>query len=627
MANKKSLLGGMTIKVENMSGFDKSGFHGFTAPLGAIVPMRKQLCIPGNGNIRVKISAQLPPLASDAFLRSHLKVEAFAVPLRLCYGGFQSWFSGEPVVGLDENDEPVLSRAKLPRLHMNRTDSEGRLGVDYLTNYALDGVFGTQTLMDYFGVKMPLSVEEDSGDDPGDDSGDGGDAPVRSFSRVASGVHVSKADVLNFLGDAGEDFNIFPFIAYQLCYHHWYRNKLVEKPLFAPPTFTTYSAVHLPYVAKDSIVDYTVDLTAEEPSLEEDTEMDKRRNFFEIPSYISSTNSSSVSSEGCVLLNGHLLELRQRNYGYDYFTTALPSAQEGNPISVDTSGGSFTISALRIQNSMQHFSEINQFASPDYVQVNKARYGVDISEGVAQKPILLGSADFPMFTSGVEQTAGSEQQTNNPLGGMAARYGRAHAEGSDFVCEFHCNEPSYIMIMASLVPEANYATGCAHDMKIFTKEGSLVDLPVASLENTGMEPVYAYEVEASRASRSLVFGYQPRFMWHKAGQMNMVSGLFRAGASLQSFIPQRVFNEPLAPDVSGFFDPVELSTAFLKVLPWDLDGVTAVEGAISEFGVMIDSAVDFFVSEPLGESVLPSLVDPAYEHGKSVYLRRGGSGV
>lgn len=622
MANKKSLLGGMTIKVENMSGFDKSGFHGFTAPLGAIVPMRKQLCIPGNGNIRVKISAQLPPLASDAFLRSHLKVEAFAVPLRLCYGGFQSWFCGEYIAVPSfskDSEELILSRAKLPRLHMNRTDSEGRLSADYLTNYALDGVFGPQTLMDYFGVKMPLSVPEDSGDDSGVD-----DEPLEKFVRAESGVHVSKVDVWNFLGDAGEDFNIFPFIAYQLCYHHWYRNKLVERPLFSQPTSGFEAgASSLPYLAFSDIRDYSIDLTAVDPDVTSYTEMERRSNFFNIPSFV----DSSLLVNKCGLINGHLLELRQRNYGYDYFTTALPSAQEGNPISVDTSGGSFTISALRIQNSMQHFSEINQFASPDYVQVNKARYGVDISEGVSQKPILLGSADFPMFTSGVEQTAGSSQETTNPLGGMAARYGRAHAEGSDFVCEFHVNEPSYIMIMASLVPEANYATGCAHDMKIFTNEGSLVDLPVASLENTGMEPVNGYEVEVSAVSGKVVFGYQPRYMWYKAGQMNMVSGLFRAGASLQSFIPQRVFNEPLNFGDSGRYDRIELSTAFLKVLPWDLDGVTAVEGAISEFGVMIDSAIDFFVSEPLGESVLPSLVDPASEDGKSVYLRRGGSGV
>lgn len=619
MANKKSLLGGATIKVENMSGFDKSGFHAFTAPLGAIVPMRKQLCIPGNGNIRVKISAQLPPLATDAFLRSHLKVEAFAVPLRLCYGGFQSWFSGELIYkpGLSKGaSDGELTRAKLPRLHMNRTDSEGRLGADYLTDYALDGVFGPHTLMDYFGVKMPFVVHDDSDDDSGDE-------PLEKKSvRADSGVHVSKVDVWNFLGNYGEDFNIFPFLAYQLIYHHWYRNKLVERPLFAPVSAgTALGAFCLPFQSFYGILDYVVDLTAEPLESEGNTPFEDREHFFDIPSFI-----SNFLSDNCELLNGHLLELRQRNYGYDYFTTALPSAQEGNPISVDTSGGSFTISALRIQNSMQHFSEINQFASPDYVQVNKARYGVDISEGVAQKPILLGSADFPMYTSGVEQTAGSDRETSNPFGGVAARYGRAHAEGSDFVCDFHVNEPSYIMVMCSLVPEANYATGCAHDMKIFTEEGSLVDLPVASLENTGMEPVYRSEVEVSAASLG-VFGYQPRYMWHKAGQVNMVSGLFRKGLNLQSFIPQRVFNNVLDFGDSGFYSGVELSTAFLKVLPWDLDDVTAVNGFISEFGVQIDSSVEFFVSEPLSESVLPSLVDPAYEHGKSVYLRRGGSGV
>ena len=89
MANKKALLGGAQIKVENVSGFDKSRFNGFTAPLGASVPMAKQLMIPGRFKLSVKLSAQLPPLATDAFLRTHLKVEAFLVPMRLCYGGFE----------------------------------------------------------------------------------------------------------------------------------------------------------------------------------------------------------------------------------------------------------------------------------------------------------------------------------------------------------------------------------------------------------------------------------------------------------------------------------------------------------------------------------------------------------
>lgn len=108
-------------------------------------------------------------------------------------------------------------------------------------------------------------------------------------------------------------------------------------------------------------------------------------------------------------------------------------------------------------------------------------------------------------------------------------------------------------------------------------------------------------------------------MWHKAGALNEVHGLFRSGASLGSFIPQRL-------GVNGQF-PTQINSSFLKVASTDLDNVTAVSGAISQYGVMVDSAISLFVSEPLGESVMPSLADPASEHGKSVYVSRGGVSV
>lgn len=551
MANKKSLLGGATIKVENMSGFDKSGFHALTAPLGAIVPIRKQLLLPGKGKLSIKISAQLPPLATDAFLRTHLKVEAFLVPMRLCYGGFQSWFSGEQISRVSGSDVS-LGVAKLPVFYFN-----GRNASITPENQAVfNRVFGVHSLMDYFGVKQPL---------------DGGNVKISMMHEDSR-------------------FNIFPFIAYQLCYHHWYRNKLVQRPLFAPTdhsgSLVNLRASYLPFANFQSVFNFGFNY------------------------------NGSTFDNLCRLLNGDLVTLRQRNYGYDYFTTGLPSAQDGQPMSVDTSSGSFTISALRLSNSLQHFAEVNQLAGPDYIQTCRARFGKAPSDGVAQRPILLGSADFPMFTSGVEQTAQDvpASPNGNPFAGIGARYGRAHAEGSDFVCEFDCDEPSYLMVMASLVPEANYATGIAHDMSIFTQEGSIVDLPCAELERAGLEPIFTKELAANSQAQQDVFAYQPRYMWHKAGQLNEVSGLFRQGASLESFIPQRDFT--LATPT--------LSSDFLQVDPTDLDNVTAVSGAISEFGVMIDSAIELYVSEPLGESVLPSLVDPASEHGNSVYLQRGG---
>lgn len=570
MASKKALLGGATVKVENMSGFDKSRYHGFTAPLGAIVPMLKQLCIPGKVKVSLKVSASLPPLATDAFLRTHLKVEAFYCPLRLCYGGFQSWFSGEQVCTTQHN---ILGRAKLPRLvipssvinAVNAATSESPLSAAYQAY--LDAVFGPHSLLDYFGVKVGLEnghVKADS---------------TRPLPRTA--------------------FNIFPTICYNLIYHHWYRNKLVERPLFAPNTVDASGVVepgslsHLPWCNYKDIHDFGIPSGNLDEPLAND------------------------------LLNGNSVELRQRNYGFDYFTTALPSAQDGNPMTVDTSGGSFTISALRAANAGQHFGEINQLAGPDYIAVNRSRYNRAPSSLVAGKPVLLGSADFPMFTSGVEQQAQGDGSgsTANPFAGIAARYGRAHAEGSDFVCECDVDEPGYLFVMCSLVPEANYAEGIAKDMTIFTEEGSLSDLPVSALERIGLEPVYEDElvsINPNQDGSRDVFGYQPRYMWHKAGSPNMVSGLFREGASLESFIPQRKFD---------YNRILRISTDFLKVKPTDLDNVMAVSGDLSKYGVMIDSAINVFVSEPLGESALPSLVDPGAEHGSSVYLKRGGVSV
>lgn len=559
MADKKSLLGGAQIKVENVSGFDKSRFNALTAPLGSIVPIVKQLMIPGKFKLSLAISAQLPPLATDAFLRTHLKVEAFLCPLRLCYGGFESWYSGREVAELT-SDGTNFTRAKLPYLNFPGVPSTEWNGV------AANRAFGPHSLMDYFNVKVPLE--------------NGGDVALSHFPTY------------------NRKFNIFPFLCYGLIYDHWYRNKLIEKPLFSPSvsdngyTVTRNFLPHLPWCSFMNRRNFDVNLTT-----------DVRTMRASVP-----------------LLNGSLFDLRQRNYGYDYYTTALPSAQEGNPMSVDTSGGSFTISALRLQNALQHFSEVNQLAGPDMVQANKARYGVDLSDGVAQRPILLGSADFPMYTSGVEQTAqGAGDSSQNPFAGIAARYGRAHAEGSEFVCEGAVKEPSYLMVMASLVPEANYAQGIAHDMRLFTEEGSLVDLPVSALEQTGYEPILSEEIYADDQYLGEVFGYQPRYMWHKAGSAsNEVHGLFREGASLESFVPQRFFEPGSVP---------KIGTAFLKVDPSDLDNVMAVNGSLSQYGVMIDSSIRLFVSEPLGESALPSLVDPAEEHGYSVYVRRGGQSL
>lgn len=582
--SKKSLSNGVSLKVENRSGFDKSFFNALTTGVGTITPIVKQLMLPNStASLRLKISAQLPPLATDAFLRSHLKIEAFFVPLRLCYGGFESWFCGREVY---DKVNDVYTRAKLPRWSIiNAQRDDIGIGKVSGTASAFKTYYGPGGLVDMFGIYIK---DNDSG--------------------VYSNVNRSLDDGNDYTDLAC--FNIFPFICYQLVYDEFYRNKLIETPLFSVPA--SYSqqggglersdmdASNLPYIACTEIMDVIASIGTD---------------FTKIPNTEVRWMADKLLGAD---INGNfrsLAGIRQRNYGDDYFTAATPKAQEGNPVEVSVSSNKFTISALRLSNALQEFAEVNNYASPDYIQTLSARYGASMKYGVAQKPILLGSADFPMYTSGVEQTSmknSGSVSTNNPFESIGSRYGRAHAEGSDFVCKFDTDEPGYLIVNATLVPEAQYYQGVSRDMMLFNDEGSLVDLPTGLLEHIGNDPVSSLELYDSASEN--VFGYVQRYLWHKLGNRNQVHGLFRMDENLGSFVVQR-----------SFASRPSINSSFLKVRRTDLDNVSAVTSQISGFGVMIDSSVELFVSEPLCESAIPSLVNPAKEHGHSVYVKTGGS--
>lgn len=575
--SRKQLVNGVSIKVENRSGFDKGYFNALTTKVGAITPIVKQLMLPNSsGSCRVKISAQLPPLATDAFLRSHLKLEAFFVPLRLCYGGFESWFCGREVY--DANNRRFV-RAKLPYfLVPDYANFEGSYSDG--TTVAFEKAFGPGSLLDYFGVYWKKNVTFSS----------------RRNITISAGPTSEDLSVEPYAG-----LNIFPWLCYGLIYDEYYRNKFVERPLFAPPTArpsqemvlesTALSAYNLPYISSGDAIGVV--------------------GASDAVSFGVNAAFSAIKDE---LLNGHLCDLRQRNYGDDYFTAAMPNAG-GESTTISIVDGRFSIGALRLGNALAEFEDVNNYASPDYLQTLSARYGASLSAGIAQKPILLGSADFPMYTSGVEQTAqGEGQQVNNPFDTVGSRFGRAHAEGSDFVCKFNVDEPGYFMVMVTLVPEAQYFQGISRDMQIFLSENggdSLTDLPCGLLESIGNDAIFENELLSSENG---VFGYVQRYLWHKLGNRNQVHGLFRKDESLGSFVVQRGFDS-----IDG------ISSAFLKVKPTDLDNVAAVSAGISKYGCMIDSKIDLFVSEPLTESAIPALANPAHEHGRTVYVKTGGS--
>ena len=522
------------VNVPGLSSFDKSAKNILTAKVGTIVPLLCKPIIPrSRGSLKLAISAALPPLASDTFMRCDLKVEAFFVPMRLLYGGFESWLTGKKLYDYNTSTEKVC---EMPRIAIG--ESSWNSSLPYMS---------PGTLLDYLDCRVDTSA-----------------APS--------------------VGSPDGYFNITKVLTYHRVYDDWYRNAKIQKPVFMPPIDPNFAKIPLsalPFVGSD--------------------------NLNMISYWLSDT-----------FADGHRLgELRQRNWGDDYFSIATISPQVGSAQAINTSGGSFTIAALRAGNSIQQFSERSNLASPRLQDYVKSHYGADLSSGVAQRAVLLGSASYPVYSKGVEGNTTSTA-TNNPFTSIGARYGNAYAAGTDFICNFQSEEPGYLLVNASLVPEACFSSGIDKEMRMFTGAGSQVDLPDPLLENVGNEPIYTTELDGQYGpGLGAVFGYVPRNTRHKCG-INSVHGLLRNGQSLAAFAAQRDFL-----GVGG----LQINDSFLRIPTTALDNVTAVTSALSNYGVWIDSYIDLKVSEPLVESAMPSLQDPAYEHGKTEWIQINGSRV
>lgn len=379
-----------------------------------------------------------------------------------------------------------------------------------------------------------------------------------------------------------------PFLAYHKVFSDWYRNSLVQKECFLPDTGAAglTGACVAPYV------------------------------FLNQNNYIWDSASSFALADG-----KSIFDLRQRNFGLDYFTTATPDPQQGSAqvVTFDTSGseGQFSIAALRAANSMQQFKERNNLLGNLYVEQLYGRYGVRPSDGIAQRSLYLGRGEFEVYSKGIYQTNGAPADSSmaansqNPFDSVASRYGSAYASGEHFLVNFEATEPGYLFVMATLVPRVTYSTGTDRMLTHYCKPGSLVEMANPILQNMGPQPIYDYELSPARSEN--IFGYTDRYAEFKTKQ-DSLHGLFRDGQSLQAFALQRSFDIGL-----------EINSAFLEIPTNYMDQVTVTEAWLSEFGYMLDTYFEYHVAMPLSKYSLPTLQDPAYEHGKTIVVSRGGN--
>lgn len=559
------------VKVPHRSGCDMSHRNTGTETCGTLQPLLVEEVIPGTRcNLKLSIVTQLPPLVSDTYMNVQKRVEAFFVPFRLCCRSFEDFFCDFP---RRVATYPASSSTGAATV---LSDVVAALPVFRFTNSmaSMSSVYGPGSLLDYLGFKI---------------------------DNIAVNTDISPLSL----------------IAYHLIWQEYYRNPKVQNPAFVDDLgvassqdsadVSRVSSLPFKYFHRQ-FVGATVTSSSS--------------NVFSDNSVI---NVAATGMNRFNLADGvSIFSLRQRNFGQDFFTTCRPSAQQGNAAGVSMvtpaqgADVGFTIAQLRAANSLQMFRERNNIASPRLVDQVRARYNANLADGVAQRPICIGSAVYDVFTRGVDQTAFDDNTstTPNPFDTVAAQYGRAYSAGSDFIIDdFTVNEPGFIIVLQSLVPIVTYASGIAPYLRRYLYDGSIVEMANPLLQNIGDEPVMSSQV-VSRATQSsdlsTVFGYQDRygtFMFHP----NEVHGMMRDGQSLASFVLQRSF--ATAPT---------LGSQFLEIPTNYLDGIFAASSAVSGVSSWYDAKLDWKLSMPLAEFSIPSLQDPAYEHGESVYLRRNG---
>ena len=521
MSHLSKIFTSQKVDVPNRSGFDLSHENMLTMKVGTLTPVLCEEVLPNETfSLGHMTQVQLPPMATDFYGRVDFRLEAFFVPNRVIWGGWQNFYT------MPQNNPygtPVVRPTTLPSILVSET-----------------GNTQAGSLSDYLGCRLEGTI--------------------------------SSSSTLTIQ-------NALPFYAYHKIYDDWYRNTKLQKPVFVR----------------------------------------EKNNAF--PRNMPWNPDSGIFGLNAVLGDGVALgSLRQRNYAKDYFTTAAlyPQANgsaDGSQVvsTVDTGAeeSSFTIAQLRQANVLQRWLERNNIAGERYADQIKATFGIMPSDSMLDRSLLLGSASFSIYNKSVYTTGLGPSNSQNPMGFTpASKFGNSNGIGQDsLIDKFTSTEHGYIIVLASIVPHAQYGTGTR---RLF-KRSKVGDFANPLLQGLGEQTIMLSELIGTYSPTSVQdteFGYQQQYSEYKYHD-DEVHGLLRDDQSLASFALQRSFKEKLT----------ELGTDFIQIPTTAMDGVSAVRSTVSTYGAWADIFFSLKKVSPLSEYVIPTLGDLRNTHKEEIPYR------
>lgn len=502
MSNTTSLFSSVPIEQQKASSYDMSHYSLGSGKCGQLIPVFKQDIIPGDlVSLGIMSQIDLPPMAANFMGRIDMRYEAFFVPNRICWGGWQDYMTKQT----DDPYNPELVRSShTPFIAISSAEA---------IPPSFFGRIGRSTLYDYLGYRFDGSSE----------------AQLFTKNGVSDRVIVP---------------NALSFLAYHRIYDDWYRNSQIQRPLFQRMTSSRNLAC-FPWLQFDDGDNLPqIDLSR--------------------PVFCTFANGDTIETihQRCWADDRFTTLALYPQAALQPETAKVELTK--NASSVVTSA-SLSIPALRAANILQRYKEIKNLAGERYPDQLYAEYGVRPADAILDRPLFLGSFSHGVYTSAIFQnTATDKGNSKNPFSNqLGASAGDTSGFGKDSLINgFKATEHGYVIVIASLVPHCFYSNGIDGDL-LQSQIGDFASPKLQGLGEQAVlsSEIIGHVSEQT----NITFGYTPQYSRYKYrndevhGELRDTPLSVDSG-SLRVFALQRSIREKRQTLDSSF---IEIPTDFL----------------------------------------------------------------